>query len=71
VDSVDPLLAALDVPRDQRHVTLLLYLAEMGARYLEALGHGATPVLQLRTRWVISLLEQQLRHPRLAPNGAS
>jgi len=71
LDSVDTLLAALDVPGGQRSVTLLLYLAEMTARYLEALGHGATPVLQLRMRWVISLLEQQLHHTRLGPNGAS
>jgi hypothetical protein len=67
--SVDARLAELDVPRGQRHLTPRLYLAEMAARYLEALGHGATPVLQLRTAWVLSLLEQQLHHPRSGPKG--
>lgn len=68
--SVDGLLAALDVPSERRHLTLLLYLADMATRYLEALEHGATPALRLRTDWITSLLEDQLREPRPVPNGA-
>ena len=71
LDAVDARLADLDVPASLHHLTMLLYLAEMAARYLEALELGSTPVLQLRTSWVISLLERQLRHPRTVPHGAS
>ncbi|WP_210649104.1 hypothetical protein [Nocardioides sp. SYSU D00065] len=67
----DAHLARLDVPSGQHRLTLLLYLAEMSARYLEALRHGATPVLRLRTDWVASLLERQLHHPGHARNGES
>ncbi len=69
--SVDGRLAALDVPRERRHLTLLLYLADLATRYLEALEHGATPALRLRTDWITSLLEAQLDEHRTSPNGAS
>ncbi|CAM3582474.1 hypothetical protein [Nocardioides zeicaulis] len=68
--SVDGRLAALGVPAERRRLTLLLYLADMATRYLEALEHGATPALRLRTDWITSLLEVQLGEHRPVTNGA-
>lgn len=70
LSSVGTRLAALGVPRDRHHLTLLLYLADIGTRYVEAFEHGATPVLRRRTEWVVDLLERRLDHPRPTPNGA-
>lgn len=66
--SVPARLAELDVPPDQHDLTLRLYLIEIAVRYVDALTHGATPALQRRTAWVLSLLEQLCDHPQPAPS---
>lgn len=67
--SVPATLAELGVPAAEHDLTLRLYLLEIATRYVEALGHGATPALRRRTAWVLSLLEQLLGQPRPAPSG--
>ena len=42
----------------EHDLTLRLYLLEIAVRYVDALTHGATPALQRRTDWVLSLLER-------------
>ena len=67
--SVPDLLAELGVRPAQQDLTLRLYLIEIAVRYVDALTHGATPALQRRTTWVLSLLEQLLRTPPDRPVG--
>jgi hypothetical protein len=57
-------LTAAGVPARRHDLTLRLYLAEMAARYLEALTHGETAALRRRTSWVLSLLEELAGLPR-------
>ena len=57
-------LTAAGVPASSHDLTLRLYLAEMAARYLEALTHGETAALRRRTSWVLSLLEELAGLPR-------
>jgi hypothetical protein len=64
--SVPIRLAELGVRPDEHDLTLRLYLTEIAARYVDALTHGATPALQSRTAWVLSLLEQLCDHPQPA-----
>ena len=64
--SVPDRLAELGVVPAQHDLTLRLYLAEIAVRYVEALTHGATPALQRRTSWVLSLLEQLCEHQQPA-----
>jgi len=64
--SVPDRLAEVGVVPAQHDLTLRLYLTEIAVRYVEALTHGATPALQGRTSWVLSLLEQLSEHPQPA-----
>ena len=64
--SVPERLTELGVAPAQHDLTLRLYLLEIAIRYVEALTHGATPALQRRTAWVLSLLEQLLEHQQPA-----
>ena len=64
-------LAELGVAPGQHDLVLRLYLLEIAVRYVDALTHGATPALQRRTAWVLSLLEQLAEHPHLiSPEGS-
>ncbi|GAA1478322.1 hypothetical protein GCM10009623_27680 [Nocardioides aestuarii] len=56
--AVPEALSAVEVPAAEHDLTSALYLAEIGARYVEALSHGETPDLHRRTAWVLSLLEE-------------
>jgi hypothetical protein len=67
--AVPTTLAELGVPAAAHDLTLRLYLLEIAVRYLDALTHGATPALQRRTAWVLSLLEQLSGHPHPIPSG--
>jgi hypothetical protein len=67
--SVPTTLAELGVPAATHDLTLRLYLLEIALRYLDALTHGATPALQRRTAWVLSLLERLSEHPHPTPSG--
>ena len=49
--------------------TLSLYLVTVAARYVDALTHSATPALQRRTDWVLSLLERRCDEPRGGTRG--
>ena len=46
-----------------------LYLVTVAARYVDALTHSATPALQRRTDWVLSLLERRCDEPRGGTRG--
>jgi hypothetical protein len=59
-------LTELGVRRDHHDLTLSLYLMEIATRYVDALTFGATPALQRRTAWVLSLLERRLAQPHPA-----
>lgn len=72
LDAVPHLLDELGVRAPRREPTLHLYLLEMALRYTDAQRHGATPALQCRTAWVLSLLERQLGTPTTGtPKGRS
>lgn len=58
LQSVPETLAQAGVEPELHELTLRLYLLEISARYVEALTHGATPALQRRTDWTLSLLER-------------
>ena len=62
--SVPEVLTELGVAPDLHDLSLRLYLAEVAVRYVDALTHGATPVLRRRTAWVLSLLERLSEPPR-------
>ena len=49
--------------------TLSLYLVAVAARYVDALTHSATPALQRRADWVLSLLERRCAAPPRGPRG--
>ncbi len=49
-------LRELGVRADEHDLTLRLYLCTIAARYVDAMTHSATPALQRRTTWVLSLL---------------
>jgi hypothetical protein len=58
--AVSPALDELGVQAAERDVTLRTYLLTIAVRYVDALTHSATPALERRTQWAISLLERQL-----------
>lgn len=59
--SVPARLTELGVHPDQHDLTLELYLLEIAVRYADLLTHGTNAPLELRTSWVLSLLERRLR----------
>ncbi|WP_182523402.1 hypothetical protein [Nocardioides dongkuii] len=67
LDSLPVSLRPFRVPVSLHGLTLRLYLLEVGVRYVEALTHGATPALERRTSWVLSLLERLLDEPTDPP----
>jgi hypothetical protein len=60
LDAVPAALSELGVHEPDHELTLRLYLLEASLRYVDALRHGATPALERRTAWVLSLLERRL-----------
>lgn len=60
--SVPAALERMGVGPDRHDLTLDLYLLEIAARYVEALRHGATPALERRTSWALSLLQRGADH---------
>lgn len=67
--SVPGVLHEVGVAAHRHDLTLDLYLAEVGLRYVGAARLGATTPLLRRTRWVLDLLARRLRAP--APEGRS
>ncbi len=67
-------LRELGVRTDEHDLTLRLYLCTIAARYVDAMTHSATPALQRRTTWVLSLLgrlaEQAADRPVLRGGAA-
>ncbi len=58
LESVPTVLGELGVAPAEHDLTLRLYLATIGVRYLDALSHSATPALRRRMKWVLDLLER-------------
>ena len=69
LQAVPGLLAELGIPPAHHDLTLRLYLVEIAIRYLEALTHGATPILRRRTSWAVELLERLNGQPSPALSG--
>ena len=67
--SVPEGLREMGVPPAEHDRTLSLYLVTVAARYVDALTHSATPALQRRTDWVLSLLERRCEEPRGGTRG--
>jgi len=62
-------LCEMGVRPAEHNRTLSLYLVTVAARYVDALTHSATPALQRRTDWVLSLLERRCDEPRSGTRG--
>jgi hypothetical protein len=62
--SVPSALDELGVQAAERDLTLHTYLFTIAVRYVDALTHSATPALERRLQWALSLLERQLERTR-------
>jgi hypothetical protein len=51
-------LGELGVQLAEHDLTLRTYLFTIAVRYVDALGHSATPALERRTEWALSLMER-------------
>ena len=56
--SVPVSLSELGVQHAEHDLTLRAYLFTIAVRYVDALMHSATPALEQRTQWALSLLER-------------